>query len=71
MSVDSACAFAVSVDRLGSAIMQQIGSASNSLQCIELSGIMPMQSAGAEAADSAAEACQVTYCPCLARTENH
>ena len=60
LSVDSSCAFALSVNSIGSAIMQQIGPANDSLQSTEFAGIMPLQSPAADAADSAAEACQVT-----------
>ena len=60
LCVDSSCAFAVSVNSIGSAIMQQIGSVNDSLQFTEFAGIMPLQSPVADAADSAAEACQVT-----------
>ena len=61
LSVDSACAFAVSVNSIGSAIMQQIGPANDSLQSTELAGIMPLQCPAADTANSAVdEACQVT-----------
>ena len=70
MSVDSAGSVAVSVDSLGSVIMQQIGPGNDSSPS-EFSAVMPSQSPVADAPDSAAEACQVSCAaelPCSALT---
>ena len=60
LCVDSSGAFAVSIDSLGSANMQQIGPANDSTPFAEGAAIMPSPSPAADAPDSAAEACQVS-----------
>ena len=60
LCVDFSGAFAVSVDSLGSANMQQIGPANDSTPFTEGAAIMPLASPDADAPDSAAEVCQVS-----------